>query len=233
MNIERSILRCFATAIFILANAGLISTSTHAQTVPSLAECNRLGSDVPALLKALALDPAQHAAKIKNIGPKYALPAVCYKLDLDIAIALQNCANTATSVGPCPQADIAKSRRASDRFCLCGVKYFSAEPAKAPAIAISPQCASLRDPVEQVTCETKRLREQIEADRAATAALEASTAALEASTAAAEKEGACVDDLKQLRETDATVVDRGRAILAGRKLREYGACNLLADLRKQ
>ncbi|MEQ1698189.1 MAG: hypothetical protein ABL901_20355 [Hyphomicrobiaceae bacterium] len=48
----------------------------------------------------------------------------------------------------------------------------------------------------------------------------------------AERDGQCARDLKALRESDPTVLDRGRAILAGRPAAQFGVCNLLDALRR-
>ncbi len=47
-----------------------------------------------------------------------------------------------------------------------------------------------------------------------------------------EQEARCAQDLKAMRTSDPSVVDRGRAILAGRPLAAYGTCNLVKDLTK-
>ena len=47
-----------------------------------------------------------------------------------------------------------------------------------------------------------------------------------------EQEAQCARDLKAMRTSDPSVVDRGRAILAGRPLAAYGTCNLVKDLTK-
>lgn len=47
-----------------------------------------------------------------------------------------------------------------------------------------------------------------------------------------DQEAQCAKDLKALRTADPSVVERGRAILAGRPLAAYGTCNLVKNLTK-
>jgi hypothetical protein len=61
-------------------------------------------------------------------------------------------------------------------------------------------------------------------------ALRAHTSSVRRETVELERDGQCARDLKALREKDPTIVDRGRAILAGRPAAQFGVCNLLAAL---
>jgi hypothetical protein len=51
-------------------------------------------------------------------------------------------------------------------------------------------------------------------------------------TAEADRAGQCGRELSELKARDPSVLERGRAILAGRPAAEYGVCNLLAALRR-
>lgn len=68
--------------------------------------------------------------------------------------------------------------------------------------------------------------------KAHTAALGQESGVLRQETAQLERDGQCARDLKALRTRDPAIVDRGRAILAGRPLAEYGVCNLLSALTR-
>jgi len=63
-------------------------------------------------------------------------------------------------------------------------------------------------------------------------ALKAHTTVVQSETVQLERDGQCARDLKALRERDSTVLDRGRAILAGRPAAQFGVCNLLAALTR-
>jgi hypothetical protein len=206
-----------------VAVASFAATSAIAQTLPTRAECLRLGSDVPGLLKALALDPAQYKAKVKNMGPEQALPAVCYKLDLDTAIAFQNCAKSKKSIGTCEEAEKAQARRASNPYCDCAVRFFSAPPPKLPTAALSPECAAIKDAAVQAECEALRQK---------TEAMDRQTKALRDETAASEKEVSCTDQVKAGIASGRFTRESLAKILDGRKARDVGACNILAALSK-
>ena len=51
-------------------------------------------------------------------------------------------------------------------------------------------------------------------------------------TAEADRAGQCGRELSELKARDPSVLERGRAILAGRPAAEYGVCNLLAALKR-
>jgi hypothetical protein len=96
------------------------------------------------------------------------------------------------------------------------------------AAAIS-DCQKLPTGAERDRCSMKVVVE--ENNRLATAAGRRADAA-SVETAANLDEAQCARDLRALRTADPAVVDRGRAILAGRPLATYGTCNLLKDLNK-
>lgn len=62
--------------------------------------------------------------------------------------------------------------------------------------------------------------------------VEVGTAVNLRATQLANDEGACADQLKELRTRDPSVVERGKTILAGQKLQSFGVCKLLGQLTK-
>jgi len=63
-------------------------------------------------------------------------------------------------------------------------------------------------------------------------ALKSHTAVVRSETVQLERDGQCADQLKALRTRDPGVVERGRVILAGRPLAQFGVCNLLGALTR-
>ena len=88
-------------------------------------------------------------------------------------------------------------------------------------------CDQMRDtnPKGAIVC-------RLDALRAHTAAVQGESAVVRRETVQLERDGQCARDLKALRERDSTVLDRGRAILAGRPAAQFGVCNLLAALTR-
>lgn len=62
--------------------------------------------------------------------------------------------------------------------------------------------------------------------------MNATTRQLQQQTAEANRAGQCGRELSELKARDPSVLERGRAILAGRPAAEYGVCNLLAALKR-
>lgn len=60
--------------------------------------------------------------------------------------------------------------------------------------------------------------------------LQAHTHQLRADTSQIRAEGDCAAQLNSMRTTNPAIVERGRTILAGRTLRDFGACNLVRAL---
>ena len=90
-------------------------------------------------------------------------------------------------------------------------------------IAISPQCASIRNMAAQTACEVQRIRaEDLAAHRAHNAA----------TTQSANNEGTCADEVKAGIQAGQFTREKLSTILAGRPAREVGPCNILAQLKQ-
>lgn len=90
-------------------------------------------------------------------------------------------------------------------------------------------CDQIKDPAKSAQCAHDTTVQYFK-DRAA--AEKARGAAARQQSVEAREEGFCADQLAALRGKDPSIVQRGKLILAGRPLREFGICKLVSELTR-